>query len=73
MTTTFQTGTVESAAEAYVRSRVKARFLSIAPAIRAIRTLFPACRATDRKLEDGFGMCPPQHSRRFRRIDCRSF
>ena len=49
MTTTFQTVTVESAAEAYVRSRGKARFLSIAQAIRAIRTMFPACRATDRE------------------------
>ena len=52
MTTTFQTVTVESAAEAYVRSRGKARFLSIAQAIRAIRTMFPACRATARELEE---------------------
>ncbi|MER9332843.1 hypothetical protein NKJ06_02280 [Mesorhizobium sp. M0293] len=52
MTNTFHTVTVERAAEAYVLSRGKARFLSIAQAIRAIRTLMPACRATDGELEE---------------------
>ncbi|TPK89185.1 hypothetical protein FJ934_00960 [Mesorhizobium sp. B2-4-12] len=52
MTNTFHTITVEKAAEAYVLSRGRARFLSIAQAIRAIRTLMPACKATDRELED---------------------
>lgn len=51
MTHTFHTVTVERAAEAYVLSRGKARFLSIAQAIRAIRTLMPVCQATDRELE----------------------
>ncbi|RWO02293.1 hypothetical protein [Mesorhizobium sp.] len=51
MTNTFHTVTVESAAEAYVLSRGKARFLSIAQAIRAIRTLMPVCKATDAELE----------------------
>ncbi|MER8828887.1 hypothetical protein NKH73_20900 [Mesorhizobium sp. M0938] len=52
MTNTFHTVTVERAAEAYVLSRAKARFLSIVQAIRAIRTLMPACKATDRELEE---------------------
>jgi hypothetical protein len=52
MTNTFHTVTVERAAEAYVLSRGKARFLSIAQAIRAIRTLMPACKATDHELEE---------------------
>ncbi|RUX21873.1 hypothetical protein EOA13_36610 [Mesorhizobium sp. M7A.F.Ca.US.011.01.1.1] len=52
MTRSFHTVTVESAAEAYVLSRGKAHFLSIAQAIRAIRTLMPACGATDRELEE---------------------
>ncbi|MER8864647.1 hypothetical protein NKI19_13170 [Mesorhizobium sp. M0751] len=52
MTSTFHTVTVEKAAEAYVRSRGKAQFLSIAQAIRAIRTLMPACKATDHELEE---------------------
>lgn len=52
MTNTFHTITVEKAAEAYVLSRGKARFVSIAQAICAIRTLMPACRATDRELEE---------------------
>jgi hypothetical protein len=39
-------------AEAYVLSRGKARFLSIAKAIRAIRTLMPASKATDHELEE---------------------
>lgn len=52
MTNTFHTVTVERAAEAYVLSRGKSNFLSIAKAIRAIRTLMPACRATDRELEE---------------------
>ncbi|WP_224616733.1 hypothetical protein [Mesorhizobium sp. ESP7-2] len=52
MTNTFHTITVEGAAEAYVLSRGKARFLSIAQAIRAIRTLMPACNATDHELEE---------------------
>jgi hypothetical protein len=51
MTNAFHTVTLEKAAEAYVLSRGKAQFLSIAQAIRAIRTLMPACRATDRELE----------------------
>ncbi|PDQ21695.1 hypothetical protein CN311_07675 [Mesorhizobium sanjuanii] len=51
MTSAFQNVTVERAAEAYVRSRGRARFLSMAQAIRAIRTLMPACKATDRELE----------------------
>ncbi|TIL96901.1 MAG: hypothetical protein E5Y68_00640, partial [Mesorhizobium sp.] len=42
----------EKAAEAYVLSRGKARFLSTAQAIRAIRTLMPACKATDRELRN---------------------
>ncbi|MER9169221.1 hypothetical protein NKI12_17915 [Mesorhizobium australicum] len=52
MTSSFHTVTVERAAEAYVLSRGKARFLSIAQAIRAIRTLMPACQVTDRDLEE---------------------
>ncbi|RWN30459.1 hypothetical protein [Mesorhizobium sp.] len=52
MTNTFHTVTVERAAESYVLSRGKARFLSIAQAIRAIRTLMPACKATDLELEE---------------------
>ncbi|MGX9574018.1 hypothetical protein [Mesorhizobium sp. f-mel] len=52
MTNTFHTVTVERAAEAYVLSRGRARFLSIAQAIRAIRTLMPACNATDCQLEE---------------------
>ncbi|PDQ17853.1 hypothetical protein CN311_27750 [Mesorhizobium sanjuanii] len=52
MASAFQTVTVERAAEAYVLSRGKAHFLSIAQAIRAIRTLMPACIATDRELEE---------------------
>ncbi|RRI01125.1 hypothetical protein EH240_15625 [Mesorhizobium tamadayense] len=52
MTNTFHTVTVESATEAYVLSRGKARFLSIAQAIRAIRTLMPACMLTDHELEE---------------------
>ncbi|MER8884771.1 hypothetical protein [Mesorhizobium sp. M0678] len=55
MTNTFHTVTVERAAEAYVLSRGKAHFLSIAQAIRAIRTLMPACKATDRELEELVG------------------
>jgi hypothetical protein len=51
MTTAFHTVTVEKAAEAHVLSRGRARFLSIAQAIRPIRTLMPACKATDRELE----------------------
>ncbi|PBB65288.1 hypothetical protein CK228_28935 [Mesorhizobium sp. WSM4312] len=52
MTNSFHTVTVERAADAYVRSRGKARFLSIAQAIRAIRTLLLACKATDPELEE---------------------
>ncbi|TPK86997.1 hypothetical protein FJ936_06520 [Mesorhizobium sp. B2-4-13] len=52
MTNTFHTITIERAAEAYVLSRGRARFLSIAQAIRAIRTLMPACKATDHDLEE---------------------
>ncbi|MER9582089.1 hypothetical protein [Mesorhizobium sp. M0276] len=52
MTSSFHTVTVERAAEAYVLSRGKAHFLSIALAIRAIRTLMPACKATDLELEE---------------------
>ncbi|TPI18371.1 hypothetical protein [Mesorhizobium sp. B4-1-1] len=52
MTNTFHAITVEGAAEAYVRSRGKARYLSIEQAIRAIRTLMPACRTSDHELEE---------------------
>ncbi|ESY65012.1 hypothetical protein LB577_18550 [Mesorhizobium sp. B283B1A] len=52
MTNSFRTITVEKAAEAYVLSRGRTRFLSIAQAILAIRTLMPACKATDRELEE---------------------
>ncbi|TPJ31619.1 hypothetical protein [Mesorhizobium sp. B2-7-2] len=52
MTNTFQSVTVEKATEAYVLSRGRACFLSIAQAIRAIRRLMPACRATDHELEE---------------------
>ncbi|SJM29028.1 hypothetical protein [Mesorhizobium delmotii] len=52
MSNTFHTVTVEGAAEAYVLSRGKARYLSIAQAIRAIRTLMPACKATNHELEE---------------------
>ena len=52
MSHTFHTVTVEGAAEAYVLSRGKARYLSIAQAIRAIRTLMPACKATNDELEE---------------------
>ncbi|RUT98591.1 hypothetical protein EOD23_26660 [Mesorhizobium sp. USDA-HM6] len=52
MTHAFHALTVERATEAYVRSRGKARFLSIAQAIRAIRTLLPACKAADHELEE---------------------
>ena len=52
MTNTVHTVTIERAAEAYVLSRGKAGFLSIAQAIRAIRTLLPACKATDCELEE---------------------
>ena len=50
----FQTVAVERAAEAYVLSRRKARFLSMAMAIRVIRTLMPACTVTDQMLEELF-------------------
>jgi len=52
MTNSFHRVTLEKAAEAYVLSRGRARFLSVAQAIRAIRTLMPACEATDRELEE---------------------
>ncbi|TPK00965.1 hypothetical protein FJ872_30050 [Mesorhizobium sp. B2-5-9] len=52
MANTFHTITIERAAEAYVLSRGKARFLSIAQAIRAVRTLMPTCKATDHDLEE---------------------
>ncbi|MEI9401750.1 hypothetical protein [Mesorhizobium argentiipisi] len=52
MTNAFHSITVERATEAYVLSRGKARFLSIAKAIRAIRTLMPTCKASDRQLEE---------------------
>ncbi|TPI11718.1 DUF2388 domain-containing protein [Mesorhizobium sp. B4-1-1] len=52
MTNAFHAITVEEAAETYVRSKGKARFLSIAQAIQAIRTLMPACKASDRELEE---------------------
>ncbi len=51
MTNTFHTVTVRRTAEAYVLSRGKTRFLSIAEAIRDVRTLMPACKATDPELE----------------------
>ena len=52
MTHSFHTLTIERAADSYVRSRGKAGFLSIAQAIRAIRTLMPAYKATDQELEE---------------------
>lgn len=52
MNRTVHALTIESAAEAYVRSRGKAGFLSIGQAIRAIRTLMPACESTDHELEE---------------------
>jgi hypothetical protein len=52
MTNALHPVTIERAAEAYVRSRGKAHFLSIAQAIRAIRTLMPDCKATDHELEE---------------------
>jgi hypothetical protein len=52
MTHSFHTLTIERAADSYVRSRGKAGFLSIAQAIRAIRTLMPACKATDQELAE---------------------
>jgi hypothetical protein len=51
MTHTFHSLTVEKAAEAYVLSRSKGRFMSMAQAIRAIRTLMPDCMAADEELE----------------------
>ncbi|WP_292682641.1 hypothetical protein [Mesorhizobium sp.] len=52
MTNSFHTVTVEKAAEAYVLSRGRVRFLSMAQAIRTIRTLMSACKATERELEE---------------------
>ena len=52
MTNTFHAITVRRTAEAYVLSRGKTRFLSIAEAIRDVRTLMPACKATDHELEE---------------------
>ncbi|TPI30493.1 hypothetical protein FJ414_24515 [Mesorhizobium sp. B3-1-6] len=51
MTNAFHSVTVEKATEAYVLSRGRAQFLSISQAIRAIRTLMPACRTSDHELE----------------------
>jgi hypothetical protein len=51
MTHTFDALTVEKAAEAYVLSRSKGRFMSMAQAIRALRTLMPDCMAADHELE----------------------
>ncbi|TIW49002.1 MAG: hypothetical protein E5V71_01770, partial [Mesorhizobium sp.] len=52
MTHSFPTVTVETVAEVYVLSIGKARFLSIAQAICALRKLMPACNATDHELEE---------------------
>ncbi|TIW50324.1 MAG: hypothetical protein E5V72_03520 [Mesorhizobium sp.] len=52
MTHSFPTVTVETVAEIYVLSIGKARFLSIAQAICALRKLMPACNATDHELEE---------------------
>lgn len=46
MTHTFDALTVEKAAEACVLSRSKGRFMSMAQAIRAIRTLMPDWQPT---------------------------
>lgn len=51
MTNSFHTVTVEKAAEAYVLSREGSAF-SMAQAIRTIRTLMSACKATERELEE---------------------
>lgn len=51
MTHTFDALTVEKAAEAYVLFRSMGRFISMAQAIRAIRTLMPDCMAADHELE----------------------
>jgi hypothetical protein len=48
MTHSFDALTVEKAAEAYVLSRSKGRFMSMAQAIRA-RTLMPDCMAADQE------------------------
>jgi hypothetical protein len=61
MANAFHSVTVETAAEAYVLSRGKARFLSIAQAIRAIRTLMPTCKATDHELEEMLAMACVAH------------
>ncbi|TPI28790.1 hypothetical protein FJW07_30665 [Mesorhizobium sp. B3-1-9] len=50
MTNAFHAITAEEAA--YVRSRDEARYLSIEQAVRAIRTLMPACRTSDHELEE---------------------
>jgi hypothetical protein len=42
----------QEAAEAYVLSRRRSPVLSTGLAIRAIRTLLPRCRSTDRELAD---------------------
>ncbi|RWP95768.1 hypothetical protein [Mesorhizobium sp.] len=44
--------TVESFAEAYVAARGKSQFVSTTLVIRAVRTLLPACAATDREIAD---------------------
>ncbi|RVA35954.1 hypothetical protein EN935_03325 [Mesorhizobium sp. M7D.F.Ca.US.004.03.1.1] len=51
MTHTLHALTVEKAAEAYVMSRSKGRFMSMAQAIRTISTVMPDCMATDHELE----------------------
>ena len=56
MANAFHTLTVETVAEAYVLSRGKASFLSIGQAIRTIRTVMPACQATDHELEEILAM-----------------
>jgi hypothetical protein len=43
---------IEDVAAAYVAARSKSSFLSINQAIRAIRTLMPACELSDRELAD---------------------
>lgn len=51
MTHTFHALTVEKAVEAFVMSRSKGRVMSMAQAIRTIRTLMPYCVAANHELE----------------------
>jgi hypothetical protein len=62
--------------QAYVLSRRKAKYLSTHLAIRAIRTLSPACAASDQELEDMIETAAIEHGvtasllRRDRKPDC---